>query len=899
MRRLLLLILALAGLAAAQVYPIGTFNHLWIRCFMGDTCLNPWTKGDTWAAPPWCKVKAYVDTVSGGGSTYNDSANARNGRRADSLHNYWADTLTAKWFVGPVFHYSDTNDAWCPVDSPAPADPWPSRELFANGLHIWSKSGGHHQNFLDFPGVGGGLFSVYDSTTTGRFHVYKEGFEFLDTLHQTTGDSLDNPGNRLFGGRAWNDLDIFGHEFYGIVAQHNSASGINEFQAGADSVQNAAFAVTVGNAQHDTAEQWSDFGFYTNKRFNKGDTANHDSDLVTKGYADAHGGGGSGTVKEVRAGTWVTMTESPLTDTGHVGVYTSHTWPHAVDQLARDSALYAKALALRDSLQNLRDSVRLDGKGAPYDSALVSATAHGLSAAYIDWTGSGGASILNKPSIPAPYDSSTGAQRVSGLTATQIEAAAKDSFKRGLGTVGRGTWAYAGESLAVDTAAMPHGGGSGTTTNITLAPGWPRDTTLGFTLTLSGGGFTGGGIALWRSLDSLNVVGMTITFDTITPSASLFGTLNFGVGTDSNPDWNLRGNEVNWMDGMGGSGIGVNISGTGNFPYSTYPMDMNGTNLNGFIAWYTATSSTHAFLNWGGPMFAGTIRVHARIRIWSLNATSSTTVSATNAQWTGTDSALRQVGDTGRFVKIFRAGHGAGTGGGLDTLPTVLDSTDYQRADGKAGKRVGIFYETEFGYGSFPIWNAGAVASGTAITTLAGTPQHPAITYYNSSTSANSGYYAATRAAAILLAGSEQTDLVARFDTMTNSTTYFGFHNSVNSTRPTMGCFFLVSGTTARGFNFATTGDSTASTYTLTKLRWYWFNVRIKSDAAWSYFTIKDSVGTLVFSDSLNTKMPTTAGQETGHGVVSTNSGTTAYPLIDLDYMNFCIKRKISAGRPN
>lgn len=40
--------------------------------------------------------------------------------------------------------------------------------------------------------------------------------------------------------------------------------------------------------------------------------------------------------------------------------------------------------------------------------------------------------------------------------------ASADTLRRGLGLVSRGTFSHSGESLAVDTAAMPHGGGTGT-----------------------------------------------------------------------------------------------------------------------------------------------------------------------------------------------------------------------------------------------------------------------------------------------------------------------------------------------------------------------------------------------------------------------------------------------------
>jgi hypothetical protein len=231
---------------------------------------------------------------------------------------------------------------------------------------------------------------------------------------------------------------------------------------------------------------------------------------------------------------------------------------------------------------------------------------------------------------------------------------------------------------------------------------------------------------------------------------------------------------------------------------------------------------------------------------------------------------------------------------------TAPDSTLSLRADGVAARPVGYFSAGEFDHNNnnswMGIWRGVALSSGGNSMVIPTSPQHPGIYSLNSSTSANSGFYFTTWAYAYCLAGSEVADFVIRGESLSGTSAWAGFLDFYAYTggRPGTGVYYELSGTTLRGFtSTASTRDSTASTYSITKLRWYRLNVTLSSAATRAYFAVYDSVNTRVFYDSVSTQIPTGA---TGHGIAATNSGTTAYPLVDVDYMSIWIPRAL-AGR--
>jgi hypothetical protein len=243
---------------------------------------------------------------------------------------------------------------------------------------------------------------------------------------------------------------------------------------------------------------------------------------------------------------------------------------------------------------------------------------------------------------------------------------------------------------------------------------------------------------------------------------------------------------------------------------------------------------------------------------------------------------------------------GQGTAGGVAVLPAVLDSLDYMLGNGTVGKRGGAFWETDCHVNTaaaFAPWLIAAIGTGT-IAAATGTVNHPGVVQLLASTTAGSGYQVRLHTAELVLAGGEQTDLVARFDTMTSSVSYFGWHDASSATRPVDGVYFDITGTTVRGFTSNnSTRDSTASTYTGTKLLSYRFNVNVATTTK-AYFSLYDSVNTRVFYDSLATNIPSTAGREVGHGLIATHTpANEAYPIVDMDYMNAEIRRALVGRR--
>jgi hypothetical protein len=229
--------------------------------------------------------------------------------------------------------------------------------------------------------------------------------------------------------------------------------------------------------------------------------------------------------------------------------------------------------------------------------------------------------------------------------------------------------------------------------------------------------------------------------------------------------------------------------------------------------------------------------------------------------------------------------------------PLAPDSTVALRADGVAARPVGIFYETDFlalnGVPHLPWTVAGRNAGGYAIST--GSAVHPGILRTSSSTSANSGAYTVTGGITLLLAGGEVTDIMFRPETLIGSTIRLGILDAVDVNVPVDGVYFDVLDTLLTGKTASnTTKDTTVTSYRVVANTWYWGNIALNANATLATFTLRNgTTGAVLWTDTLSAGIPTSTGRETGHGVVATNANTTAYPLVDVDYMNLWIRRQI------
>lgn len=152
----------------------------------------------------------------------------------------------------------------------------------------------------------------------------------------------------------------------------------------------------------------------------------------------------------------------------------------------------------------------------------------------------------------------------------------------------------------------------------------------------------------------------------------------------------------------------------------------------------------------------------------------------------------------------------------------------------------------------------------------------------------------------LLIAGTETTDFIFRPQILADTTIRMGFIDSYTSTAPTNGVYIemaqvggvdgVIVGKTSDNSVRSTTGTS----YTLTTLTWYRFRITVNAAASLVTYELFSDAGVLLWSDTLATNIPTGATRYTGHGIVATNSGTTAVLLCDLDYQCFAITRTLT-----
>ena len=193
----------------------------------------------------------------------------------------------------------------------------------------------------------------------------------------------------------------------------------------------------------------------------------------------------------------------------------------------------------------------------------------------------------------------------------------------------------------------------------------------------------------------------------------------------------------------------------------------------------------------------------------------------------------------------------------------------------------------------FAPWRGAAIATGTI--SVNSTADHPGIIEITSSTSADSGYYLITAIAAFLIAGTEITEFIFQVPTTTNTVIRLGFQDSFAATLPTDAVEISIIGTTLDGRTYSnTTTSTTGTTYTITATVWYRGKIVVNSDATRVDFYLYNAAGTQLWTDYLTTNIPTGAGRNTGHGVLAINTGTTAYNICDLDFMNVYISRTLT-----
>ena len=190
-------------------------------------------------------------------------------------------------------------------------------------------------------------------------------------------------------------------------------------------------------------------------------------------------------------------------------------------------------------------------------------------------------------------------------------------------------------------------------------------------------------------------------------------------------------------------------------------------------------------------------------------------------------------------------------------------------------------------------WLITLINSGTQ-SLQASTPDHPGIVRFFSSTTANSGARVITGLSALRLGGGESTEIVFRVINTAGTTVRMGFLDTTGNADATDGVYIEIVGTTLVGKTANNNTRSTTGTYTITANTWYRALIELTTGLIVANFYLFNENDGLLWSDYLDTNIPTSSGRETGHGIIATNSGTSAVALIDLDYMDLKINRVLN-----
>lgn len=190
-------------------------------------------------------------------------------------------------------------------------------------------------------------------------------------------------------------------------------------------------------------------------------------------------------------------------------------------------------------------------------------------------------------------------------------------------------------------------------------------------------------------------------------------------------------------------------------------------------------------------------------------------------------------------------------------------------------------------------WIAGGAAGGSAAQNSE--VNHPGITRLSSGVAAGSdtAWEKGQVTNSILITGGEETDMIFRILSTADLRLRFGFYD--NSTGGvTDGVYISISGTTLVGNTTAGAATSTTPTsYTVTTGVWYRLHIAVSEEADRVDFFLYDSSGLLLWTDSLDTNIPTVSTQLTHHSVTVWKAAAGVTALIDLDLITLKLPKEL------
>jgi hypothetical protein len=207
------------------------------------------------------------------------------------------------------------------------------------------------------------------------------------------------------------------------------------------------------------------------------------------------------------------------------------------------------------------------------------------------------------------------------------------------------------------------------------------------------------------------------------------------------------------------------------------------------------------------------------------------------------------------------------------------------------------FYNTTDTAGmSFQAFNSGAAAQSTNTSTS----NNPGVLRMASGASVNSGARLRHDASALVLAGGESCEWVFQIQSLSNGVgAYIGFHDVSNQTTPTNGVWVQFDGngttlTCSGKTNAGSTPTTTATTYSAAIGTWYSLTVEMNANATLATFTLRSESGTVLWTDTLSSNIPTGASQRTSLGFVAFNVNNSPVGLALIDYARMEINRTLT-----
>jgi len=208
-----------------------------------------------------------------------------------------------------------------------------------------------------------------------------------------------------------------------------------------------------------------------------------------------------------------------------------------------------------------------------------------------------------------------------------------------------------------------------------------------------------------------------------------------------------------------------------------------------------------------------------------------------------------------------------------------------------------VFYENDFlavassAAIGWP-WQGAGILVGTLLSDTSNA-DHPGVQILKSIATVNSGYYFRTTSAGFLLAGNEKSDAIFSIALLAGTTFRFGWHNTQTASAPVDGCYIMLDPATGRISGRTMNGSvpsTTATDFLLVAGTWYRMRVSLNANASLVTFTLFDEAGVVLWTDTLDSNIPTTPGHELGNAITVTSTGGAA-SLLKLDYMNLEIAR--------